>query len=83
MENSRYSLKMAILRPLNIFSKRNFYVGLGISFVGTINLSSYMQSEQPKVAGKHLMRLANNGMAIVTCMGSNPASRASRVFIKG
>ena len=41
-------------------------MGLGISFVSTIDISSNPQSEQPMVAGKHLMRLTKNGMAVET-----------------
>ena len=41
-------------------------MGFEISFVGTIDISLYTYSEQPGVAGKHLTRLAKNGMAAVT-----------------
>ena len=66
MENPHYSLKMPSLRLCNFFSKRNFDTGFKISFVGTMVISSYTQSEQPRLAGKHLTRLAKNGIAAVT-----------------
>ena len=47
------------------FSKRNFDTGFGISFVGTLDISSNTQSGQPRVAGKPLTRLAKNDMAAV------------------
>ena len=66
MENPRYSLKTSSLRLHNFFSKRNFETEFEISFVGTMDISSYTQSEQPRVAGKHSTRLAKNAMAAVT-----------------
>ena len=45
-----------------------------------MDISLYTEYEQPRVAGKHLTRLANNGMAAVTC--SNPASRASTFLVE-
>ena len=66
MENPRYSLKTPSLGLRNFFSKRNFDTGFEISFVGTIDISSYTQSKQPRIAGKHLTRLAKNGMSVVT-----------------
>ena len=41
-------------------------MGFEISFVGTMHISSYTQSEQPTVAGKHLTKHAKDGMAAVT-----------------
>ena len=49
-----------------LFSKRNIDTGFEISFVGTVDISTYTQSEQPRVAGKHLTILAKNGMAAAT-----------------
>ena len=40
-----------------------------------MDISSYTNSGQPRVAGKYLTRLANNGIAIVTY-----TSRISQVF---
>ena len=59
----------------NFFPKRNFDTGFQIIFVGTMDISSYTNSGQPRVAGKYLTRLANNGIAIVTY-----TSRISQVF---
>ena len=44
-----------------------------------MDISSYTRSEQPRVAGKHLTRLAKNDMAAVTY--SNPASWASKLLV--
>ena len=66
VENPRYSLKTPNLRPRNFFSKRNFDTEFEIYFVGTMDIQSYTQSEQPRVVGKHLTRLARNGMVDVT-----------------
>ena len=57
---------MPSLRLRNLFSMRNFDTEFEISFVGTMNISSYTKSEQPRVAEKYLTRLAKNGMAAVT-----------------
>ena len=66
VENPRYSPKTSSLRFRNFFSKRNFDIEFEISFVGTMDISLYTQSEQRRVAGKHLTRLAKNSMAAVT-----------------
>ena len=39
----------------------NFNTGFEVGFVGTMDISFYTQSEQPRVAG-----LAKNGMAVVS-----------------
>ena len=52
-------------RLRNFFSKRNFDTGFEISSVGIPEISPYTKSEQPRVAGKHLMRHAKNGYAAV------------------
>ena len=66
MENLRYSLKTPSLRLRKFLSKRNFDTGFEISFVGTMDISPYTQSELPRVSGKHSTKLAKNGMAAVT-----------------
>ena len=66
VENTRYSLKTKSLILRNFFPKRIFDTGFEIKFVGTMNKSSYTQSEQLRVAGKHLTRLAKIDMAVVT-----------------
>ena len=65
MENQRYNLKPPSFRLRNFIFKRNFDTRFEISFAGTIEISLYAQSEQPRVAGKHSTRLAKNGMAAV------------------
>ena len=66
VENQRYSLEMQSLRFRNFFSKKNFDTRFEISLFCTMNMSSYMQSEQPSLAGKHLRDLLKNSMAVVT-----------------
>ena len=66
MKNPRCSLKTVNLRFRNFFSKRNLDAGFEIRFAGTIDISSYKQSEQPGVAGKYLTTHAKNGMAAMT-----------------
>ena len=53
VEKGFYSLKTPSLRFCNFFSKRNFDTGFEISFVGTLDISSYTKSEPLRVAGKH------------------------------
>ena len=81
-KNQHHSLKTPSLRLRNFFSKRNFDTGLEISFVGTMDISSYTQSEQPTAAEKYLTRLAKNGMVAVTCIATL-LRRASLSFWKG
>jgi len=66
MENLRYSLKTLSLRLSNIFLKGISKRGFEKRFLGTMDISSYMQSEQARLAGKHLTRLSKNGIAAVT-----------------
>ena len=40
-------------------------MGLGISSVGIPEISPYIKSEQPRIAGKHLTRHAKNGYSVV------------------
>ena len=48
-----------------------------------MDISQYTESEQPRLAGKHVTRLAENGMAVVTCiLHSNPASRTSNFLVE-
>ena len=77
--NPRYSLKTPSLRLCNLFYKMNFDTGLEIRFVSTMNISSYTQYEQPRVAEKQFTILAKNGMAAVTY--SNHASRVSKFLV--
>ena len=46
-------------------SKRNFDIGFRISSVGILDISPYTKSEQPRIAGKSLTRIAKNGYAAV------------------
>ena len=55
---------------VTFFLKRNFNTEFEISFVSTLDISSYMQSEQPRISGKHLTRLVKNSMAAVTCIAT-------------
>ena len=57
-ENPRYSLKTPSLKLCNFFSKRNFDTGFEISFVGTMDISSYTQYEQPRVAGTYSIEVS-------------------------
>ena len=73
VENPRYSLKTPCLRlrvfsknGKNFFSIRNFDTEFEISFVSTMDISTYTQSDQARIAEKHLTRLAENGMAAAT-----------------
>ena len=54
--------KTTNLRLRNLFSKRNFDTGFQINFVSTMDISPYTQSNQRKIAEKHLARLAENGI---------------------
>ena len=54
------------LRLHNFFSKINFDTRFKMNFVGTMDISSCMQSENPRIEGKHITKLAKNGMTIVT-----------------
>jgi len=60
MENLRYSLKTLSLRLSNIFLKGISKRGFEKRFLGTMDISSYMQSEQARLAGKHLTRLSSS-----------------------
>ena len=66
ISNPRHSLKTPSLRLCNFFSKKNFDTEFEISLFGTMDISPYTQSEQPRVAGKHSTRLEKNSMAVVT-----------------
>ena len=46
-----------------------------------MNISPYTQSEQPRVTGKHLTRLAKNGYAAVTYIAN--LLRGSSKFLVG
>ena len=70
VENPLYNQKTQTLKLRYYFTKRNFDTESKISFVGTMDISSYTQSEQPRVAGKQQTRLAQNGMAVVTCIAT-------------
>ena len=66
MTKPLYTSKGHFLKARNFFSKRNLDAGFEIRFAGTIDISSYKQSEQPGVAGKYLTTHAKNGMAAMT-----------------
>ena len=65
LENPLYSPKTQSLRLRKFFSKKKFDTGFEINFVGTMNISSYTQSEQARIAEKYITRLAKNGMVVV------------------
>ena len=52
------------LNSHNYFSERNFDTGFEISSVNILNISPYKKSEQPRIAGKNLTRLAKNGNSV-------------------
>ena len=66
VEKPSYTHKWLSLRLGSFFSKRNLDTGFEISSVDIPEISPHTKCEQPRVAGKHLMRLAKNGMAAVT-----------------
>ena len=52
--------KNAVFETSELFSKTKFNSWFGISFVGTMDISSYTQSERPRIAGKYITRLVKN-----------------------
>ena len=48
------------MRLHKLFSKSNFETSFKMIFVDTMNISLYTQSKKPRLAGKHLTRLAKN-----------------------
>ena len=56
LTDPRYSLNTPSLRLRNFFSMRDFGTEFKIRFVGTMDISSYTKSEQPRVAGKRDLR---------------------------
>ena len=77
VENTRYSLKTPNLRLNNFLSKRNFDTGFEISFVGTMDISLYTKSEQPKVERKYLRDLRKTAYNNPACgNGWQPLQRS-------
>ena len=65
---------------VTFFKKMNFNMGFEISLVGIQYISTYMKSDQPRVAGKHSTRHAKKQLR---CCGyiSNLASRAYKFVV--
>ena len=77
MENPRYSRKQLSLRLRNSFSKSNFDTEFEISSVGMLDWNT----EQRKVAGKHLTSGWLYICIYMLWVYSNPASRASKFLV--
>ena len=78
VEKPRYTRKWLCLRLRNFFSKRIFDTRFDIGSVDISEISQHTKSEQPRVAGKHLTRYAENGYAAVAI--ATLRSRASNFW---